>query len=182
LNKQQLRRELSAKRSAISKKDKRAWDAEICEAVLAHKHFLACKRLLGFYPIGSEPDIRPVLEKALELGKAVYLPCCKPQLREMIFRQINSLSELVPGAHGIPEPAKSNDALRITHDALCLVPGLAFDENGFRLGYGGGYYDRFLEHFEGSTLGICHRILRQAVPVQAHDLPVDEVIFSKETT
>jgi len=59
---------------------------------------------------------------------------------------------------------------------LCLVPGLAFDEDGFRLGYGGGYYDRFLANFQGSTLGICYQTMQQAVPKQPHDLSVDEVI------
>ena len=184
-DKQQIRKEFHARRNAIKPEDRKRWNKAICEAILAHKNFQAAQAILGYYPIGSEPDIRPALEQALMLDKALYLPCCKPKTREMVFRQVRSLDALVPGAHGILEPPQGNAPFghcSIERNCLCLVPGLAFDAHGFRLGYGGGYYDRFLANFQGNTLGVCYEILRQAVPTQAHDLPVDRVISEPKET
>ena len=178
-DKQALRRELIARRNGVSAQDKQRWDAAINAAIISHPVFEQSQVLLGFVPIGSEPDIKPVLEEALRLGKALYLPCCEPATRGMTFRQVRSLDELRPGAHGIPEPPHSNCALRIAHCALCLVPGLAFDEAGFRLGYGGGYYDRFLANFQGTAMGVCYAVTRQAVPKDTHDRAVD-IVMSDE--
>jgi len=177
-DKQALRRELRARRKAIGHRDKQAWDAAINRAIVAHPRFQASEVLLGFVPIGTEPDIRPTLEEALRLGKALFLPCCNAETRVMTFRQVNALNELVPGAHRIPEPPPGNSQFAIHDSQLCLVPGLAFDAEGFRLGYGGGYYDRFLASFKGSTMGVCYEIMRQAtLPREAHDLAVNVVIM-----
>jgi len=176
MTKQTLRRELIARRNAIPARDKHAFDEALNTVVIAHPSFQQASTVLGFVPIGSEPDITPVLEEALRLGKALYLPCCEPNTRTMTFRQVSSLSELIPGAHGIPGPPKNNSAFSIQHSALCLVPGLAFNDAGFRLGYGGGYYDRFLANFQGTAMGICYAAMRQAVPQDAYDCAVDIVI------
>ena len=176
-DKQALRRALRAQRKAIDPQDKQAWDAAICRAIITHPGFQQTQAILGFVPIGTEPNIKPALEEALRLGKALYLPCCDAATSEMTFRRVQSLSELVPGAHGIPEPPRSNCQLSIVNCQLCIVPGLAFDASGFRLGYGGGYYDRFLASFKGNTLGVCYAIMRQAaLPRETHDLAVDFVI------
>ena len=176
-DKQALRRELRARREAIDPRDKQVWDAAICRGIMEHASFRAAQVILGFVPIGTEPDIKPALEEALRLGKALFLPCCDAETREMIFRRVQSLDELVPGAHGIPEPPGTNCQLSIVNCQLCIVPGLAFDEAGFRLGYGGGYYDRFLASFKGSTMGVCYGMMRQAaLPREAHDLAVEIVI------
>jgi len=172
-----LRKQLTAQRNAISPQDKFCWDNAINQAIVGHPSFFNATQILGFFPFGSEPDIKPTLQHALDLGKTLYLPCCNPKTCEMIFRQVRSLSELVPGAHGIPEPPPNHCEQYIAGCALCLVPGLAFDENGFRLGYGKGYYDRFLENFKGTSLGICYAALRQAsLPMEPHDFFVDMVI------
>jgi len=173
-----LRKQLLAQRAAIS--NKQIYDTAICQAIISHSAFTQANEILGFFPINTEPDIKPVLQHALEQGKAVYLPCCEPATRTMIFRQIHSLDDLILGAHDIPEPLSQHLAFCIQHSALCLVPGLAFDENGYRLGYGGGYYDRFLANFQGNTLGICYAMMIQPIPTNPHDLPVDVVITEGE--
>jgi len=173
-DKKSLRRELLRQRDSLPPGDRKAWDAAINRAVTGHAWFSEAQAVLGYYPIGSEPDIRPALEGALRLGKEVYLPC-----GDMAFRKVDSLDNLVPGKFGIPEPDQNNSPFSILHSpfSLCLVPGLAFDLDGYRLGYGKGYYDRFLEHFQGRTLGVCYECLLQAaLPREAHDLTVDIVI------
>ncbi|MCL2446115.1 MAG: 5-formyltetrahydrofolate cyclo-ligase [Oscillospiraceae bacterium] len=180
MKKSTLRRELLAQRAAILPQAKQAWDAALCQAIITHPAFISAREILGFFPIGTEPDIKPVLEHALAQNKALYLPCCTPETRTMTFRRVDALNELVPGAHNIPEPLPTNCALRITHYALCLVPGLAFDDRGYRLGYGGGYYDRFLANFQGRTLGICYAAMIGEIPTGPHDLSVDVVVTEGE--
>jgi len=177
-----LRRELLALRDAISPEDRRAWDAAINRAITGHPWFWQAQAILAYCPIGSEPDIRPVLEQALRQGKEVYLPRCNPAAREMNFHRITSLEGLQPGAHDIPEPAETNYELRITNYALCIVPGIAFDKSGFRLGYGGGYYDRFLaRHRNLKTLGICYDfLLRASLPRDVTDVAVERVLTEGE--
>ena len=180
--KRALRRELLALRNAISPEGKRAWDAAINRAIIGDAWFGQAKAILAYCPIGSEPDIRPALEEALRQGKQVCLPKCNPETREMVFHPIASLEGLQPGAHGIPEPEESNSEFIIQHSALCLVPGIAFDRAGFRLGYGGGYYDRFLAwHRQLRTLGICYEMLfRDGLPIDAMDIAVERVLTERE--
>ncbi|MCL2530597.1 MAG: 5-formyltetrahydrofolate cyclo-ligase [Oscillospiraceae bacterium] len=178
MNKAALRRELLAQRSAMP--NKQARDAALCQAIIVHPAFIQANEILGFFPIGTEPDIKSALEHALAQGKALYLPCCTPETRVMTFRRIHALNELVPGAHNIPEPPPYHLALSTKHLALALVPGLAFNEQGYRLGYGGGYYDRFLANFQGSTLGICYAAMIGEIPTGPHDYPVDVVATEGE--
>jgi len=186
-----LRRELLAQRDAISLRDKRVWDAAINKAIVGHVWFQQAETILAYYPIGSEPDIRPALEEALRQGKALYLPKCKPETREMTIHQVSTLQSMKPGAHGIPEPEANNCQLSTAlppvvsaslNCQLCLVPGIAFDADGFRLGYGGGYYDRFLaRHRELNTLGVCYELLRRAaLPSEAMDIAVMRVLSEGE--
>ena len=173
-DKQKLREALLAKRNSLPPGDRTVWDAAICRKIIAHDWFRQAQIILGYYPIGAEPDIKPALEQALRLGKEVYLPC-----GDMIFRRLTSLENLIPGMFNIPEPGKTNCQLSTVHCQLqlCLVPGLAFDRDGYRLGYGKGYYDRFLAGFTGHTIGICHASMTQtALPRQAHDLAVEDII------
>ena len=182
MSKQVLRSELLALRNAISPEDKQDWDAKINEAIIGDAWFRQTKMILAYFPIGSEPDIRPALGEALRQGKEVFLPKCDPGTREMAFHQITSLEGLHPGAHGIPEPEANHYELCIMNYALCLVPGISFDRVGFRLGYGGGYYDKFLaRHGHLRTLGICYEaLLRDRLPKDALDIAVERVLTEGE--
>ena len=178
-SKQELRHELLALRNAVSPEGRQAWDAKINRAIMGDAWFRQAETVLAYYPIGSEPDIRPALEEALRQGKRIYLPRCIPETRVMTFHQVSSLEGLRPGAHGIPEPDGGSESLC---EGLCLVPGIAFDGGGFRLGYGGGYYDRFLaRRGRLQTLGVCYeRLLRASLPRDAADAAVDRVLTEGE--
>jgi len=170
--KREMRRELIRQRDSLAADDRRKWDAAINRRIMEHAWFRAADAVLGYCAIGSEPDIRPALEEALRLGKEVYLPC-----GDGMFRQANNFDDLVPGMFGIPEPDADNEQCTMNNEQLCLVPGLAFDCEGYRMGYGKGYYDRFLAGFEGKTIGVCYGAMRRAaLPREGHDLAVNIVI------
>ena len=148
----------------------------------------------GFLSVKSEPDTRPILERALCEGKTVALPVTLTDAKvgRMVFRRVEGYhpEELIPARFGILEPAATCPTLypRDFQGALILVPGLAFDDQGFRVGYGGGYYDRFLASLQeagvsvvtvGAVLSPC-RTTR--LPRDPHDIPVDYVIDERRIT
>ncbi|MDR0531651.1 MAG: 5-formyltetrahydrofolate cyclo-ligase [Oscillospiraceae bacterium] len=167
-----LRRELLARRAAFAPERKRAADEAICLALrdVLENHAL----VLAFYPIGSEPNLLPALRA---FHGQVYLPKCTPDAREMTFYAVEDWDGLRPGAYGIPEPRA---ALPARHATLCLTPGLAFDREGYRLGYGGGYYDRFLAGFSGESVGVCYEaFFMERLPRGAFDRPVGRVLTER---
>ncbi len=99
-----------------------------------------------------------ILHRALAEGKALYLPRCLDDAGQMAFYRVQALEELESGSFGVREPSLAAPQYNMDLDgqALCLVPGLCFDNKGYRLGYGKGYYDRFLAKFRGVTLGLCY--------------------------
>ncbi|MDR1927795.1 MAG: 5-formyltetrahydrofolate cyclo-ligase [Oscillospiraceae bacterium] len=173
-----LRRALLRQRSAVEPQQRQALDKKLNERLCQLWQFREAALVLGYYPIGSEADIRPALLEALRRGKRLALPRCVPGSREMEFFLVEGLEDLPVGEHRIPEP-DPDTCRRLPPDAagLCLVPGLAFDRQGFRLGYGKGYYDRFLLRFSGNSLGLCHDFfLLPELPRGCHDVGVGAVL------
>lgn len=127
-----------------------------------------------YYSIGSEVATHGMIESALKDGKAVYLPRCAAQ-GEMHAIRIYSLSDMRRGMYSIPEPI-GTDELQGAPD-LSIVPGLAFDRQGGRIGYGGGYYDRFLSNVNttAAALAYADQVIER-VPVEAHDTAVNYII------
>ena len=119
----------------------------------------------------------PMLQKALEDGKKVAVP--KVYGDEMRFLYLNDLSRVEIGYCGIPEPI---DDAPVADDptALVLMPGLAFDEAGHRIGYGGGFYDKFLASEPGHpTLALCYAFqMVDQIPTEEYDIPVDVVLWA----
>lgn len=164
-------------------------DALIAAHVLASDEYHACDVLLTYLSIGDEVDTRRIVERAWEDGKAVALPRCIPNSRRMGWYVVDDLDHLVKSRFGVeepvPDPARELDPSRREGDGmLALVPGLAFDARGFRLGYGGGFYDVFLSGFAGRSLGLCReaQLVEDLVglgAVDAFDLPVDRVVSER---
>ncbi len=124
-------------------------------------------------------EIEVDTRKALEYCFSNNIPAAVPKTsgKEMEFYRIDCFSELKEGRFGIPEPINYEEAVIGTEHSLCIVPALCADGNGWRLGYGGGYYDRFLPGFAGKSAIICYGDFRRKVPIEAHDYRADITIF-----
>ena len=137
-----------------------------CDARIAeHVRSLSCWRdarvLFCYLSMGSEPETRSLIEDAWREGKRVLLPRVVPDSPVLAWHYVDDFSHLARSAFGIFEPVPGvhpfcpSSTVMELEDAVAIVPGLTFDRRGFRLGYGGGYYDRFLAAFHGTSIGIC---------------------------
>lgn len=164
-----LRKELATRRNALP--DREAKSRAIEKQVLALPEYLQAERLLLYLSTGSEVDTWGLLERALCQGKAVFVPLCLDGEGHMAFYRVKSREDLKKGRFGIWEPDPTAcPLLEEPSGALCLVPGLAFDQAGYRLGYGKGYYDRFLAAHAVEAVGLCYEeLLLSQVPRQPLD-------------
>ncbi|PAQ14826.1 5-formyltetrahydrofolate cyclo-ligase [Bacillaceae bacterium SAOS 7] len=129
-----------------------------------------------------EVDTWALITRGWEEGKNIVVPKCDPSDRSMTYYHLTSFCELEMVYSGLyePDPTQTNRVDAKTIDLL-IVPGLAFDKKGYRLGFGGGYFDRFLEHFEGKTVALLFsQQLLTEVPTETYDLPVQQLITEKE--
>lgn len=179
-DKKEARKYLSELRNSLTESQRKEKSEKICDRIIASDEFSRCKLLLVYYPIKSEVNILPLIQKAFELGKEIAFPISKKSSYQLDFRKVNSLQELSVGAYGICEPYESAPlpALPIKkEEALCIVPALALDKNGGRLGYGKGFYDRFLKNFNGISLGVVfNELLCDYLPTEPTDIPLDIII------
>ena len=153
-----LREQYLARRAAMPLEEKQARDEKICRLILSSASFRYAETILAYFPKEGEIDIRPMLQRALALGKRLALPRCEGE-HLMTYRYIDSPAELSPASFGLMEPGADAPVFEEDpgHSSLCLVPGVIFDVHGYRIGYGGGYYDRFLHGFHGSVAGLIYR-------------------------
>ena len=174
-----LRRELLARRDALPGREERS--RAIQRQVLALPEYRRARRLLLYLSQGSEVDTWPLLDRALAQGRAVYAPRCLDGQGNMAFYRVFSREDLAPGRFGLWEPLQERCPLLTEWEgALCLLPGIAFDREGFRLGYGKGYYDRFLSSYQGVKIGICyHKCIAYHLPKGRYDVPVDFLVTEK---
>ena len=176
--KKELRADCKALRLAIPPEEKKAADAAILRTVTAHSAFLGADLILCFFPVRGEVDLTPIVELAAKRGIPVAFPRCEGTA--MRFYIVKSTSELVLDRFGIPAPRSDAPAALATAKTLCLLPGLAAGQNGTRLGYGGGFYDRFLATFEGVSLfPIYDRLLFPTLPTEQTDKTVTYLVTEK---
>ncbi len=165
-------------RSSLVRRDELS--NKITEQILAGDHYRYADTIYAYYPIGSEVDVSGIITQAFIDNKKVALPKCLDKNGSMEFYYIDNLDGLNVGVYGIPEPSEERVARDYSGNSLCLVPGLSFDVHGYRLGYGGGYYDRFLSRFTGISVGLCYEAcLVEELPVEPTDKKVDIIITDK---
>ena len=180
MDKSKLRRELSSHIASFSEEYVSSSDRAIFERLLALPELNAAKRVFAYCSVGREVDTKALINHCFERGIPLALPRTERN-RRMSFAPVASLNELFPSAFGIPEPDKTLPALVPTSEDIIIVPALCYDALCYRLGHGGGYYDRFLEGCPAFTVGLCREaLLCGAVPREAHDLPVSAVITEKK--
>ena len=170
-------------RKSCPPEKKQQLDLALQNAFLASEEYKSCDVLFAFASSPIEVDTSLILETTLKDGKKLALPRCRNNFGEMDFYLVTSLSQLEKGAFSImePNPEVCEKYEDFSH-GLCLVPGLCFDTQGFRLGFGKGYYDRFLQSFSGTSVGLCYsKCMEHTLPSGVFDRPVDAVITEKYT-
>ena len=134
---------------------KEALDAEIQTRLIISPEYRAADAVLVYMARPTEISTSMIIHAALANNKIVALPVCTEN-SGMIFRQIGDISELRPGRFGILEPDDSCPEYKADENTLCVCPALCCDMRGYRLGFGGGYYDRFLADFKGRKAALCY--------------------------
>lgn len=125
-----------------------------------------------------EVDTYQIIRKCWEAGKKVVIPKCSPKDRRMEFRTLTAFNQLESVYYGLLEPVPGmTEEVQPDEIDLLIVPGLAYTSRRFRLGFGGGYYDRFLQNYKGHTLSLAfHMQIAEEIPIEEHDLPVEKII------
>ena len=174
--KARLRRQALDWLAALSPPERIAGDESLFRRFLALPQIESARTVLLYHGMDTEPDTVRLLSPLWDMGKQVCLPRCLPG-NQMEARLVQRDSTLVRHPYGMLEPGLDCPLIPPGHIDLVLVPGLAFDRSGGRLGRGGGYYDRWLAGFVGITAALCRDgLLMEAIPRLPQDLGVDLVI------
>lgn len=177
VDKKALRSQIRAQKRAMSEEEIVRASERLGELFLASEAYQQARTIYGYLPYNQEVRTVPMLERALKDGKRVAVP--KVYGDEMRFIYMDDLSAVEKGYAGIPEPIADGPVADDT-TALVLMPGLAFDPQGHRIGYGGGFYDKFLEKEPGHpTLALCYGFqMLDHLETEAHDKMVDWVLWA----
>lgn len=180
MDKSGQRRFLRAVRDGLSPGERLEKSAAIAGLLTGCGAYKNADTVMTYVSFGSEVSTDLILEKIRNDGKTAAVPLCGKN-RDMTARVIKSKDELRPGAYGVPEPSVESPVIGKNNIDLIIVPGLGFDKNGFRIGYGKGYYDRYLSGFEGASIGLCFEAcLLDRVFREETDQKTDIVITEKE--
>lgn len=177
MSKSQLRTHFDEMRKGLSRDYRQKMSIEIQSRLLCSEEYSKADMVLTYVSQDFEPDTWGLIHAAFANGKRVAVPKCT-EGNNMEFYFIKSAADLTKGKYGLLEPdtVKCKKATP-TDKSLCVVPALSFDAKGFRLGRGGGYYDRFLKSFKGKSAGFCYNsFLRLTLPKEDYDMPVDIIV------
>ena len=177
MDKKELRRAIRERKRAMTEEEIVARSAALGKAFSASALYQQAETIYGYLPYNQEVRTIPMLEQALRDGKKVAVP--KVIGDEMVFIYMEDLSQVEKGYAGIPEPVTDGPVAR-DETALVLMPGLAFDREGHRIGYGGGFYDKFLQREPNHpTLALCYEFqLLEHLETEDHDIPVACVLWA----
>jgi 5-formyltetrahydrofolate cyclo-ligase len=182
--KSEIRRSAFARRNAVSKEERSEKSAAIMERLFDFANFLEARIVLFYMSCGSEVDTEPMIRKALELEKIVALPLVDARKKKILpFRIENLDRDVRPGYRGIREPIPQRcKQIPVQYINLAIVPGVAFDERGGRIGHGMGVYDRFIPKLDITTRKVALAFECQIVPqipMEPHDRYTDIIITEK---
>lgn len=171
MKKEFLRKKYKEKRDNI--KNKVTKDNLIYQKVINNKDILSSKTLLIYISINSEIDTIKIINYFLNT-KNIAVP--KIIDNNMYFCYITNLNDLTPGKYNIPEPTNENIVTDFDN-SICIVPGICYDKENYRIGYGKGYYDRFLSKNKIKTIGLCYKeCMIEKIDNDKYDYKIDEVI------
>ena len=181
--KDDIREEYKQRRVEMPIEERHRRDEAICHVAEGLVSFRYAEYVLLYAATEGEIDVNAIAELALEKGKKVCFPRCDKKTHTMTYHMVNSLDELAVDSYGILEPAEDAPIYEPEKDtgaAVCFVPGLVYDKAGYRLGYGKGFYDRYLSAFSGCTIGVVYSdYILPVVPRGRFDVSVDILLTEK---
>ena len=177
MNKQELRAQIRVQKRAMTEEQIVQKSIRLGELFLASDAYKNAKTIYGYLPYNQEVRTVAMLEQAIRDGKRVAVPKCYGD--EMRFIFMDDLSKVEKGYANIPEPI-ADEPVADDETALVLMPGLAFDPQGHRIGYGGGFYDKFLaKEPNHPTLALCYDFqMVEHLETEKFDIPVDTVLWA----
>ena len=177
MDKKELRRAIREKKRAMTEEEIVSRSEQLAQLFFASEAYQNAKTIYGYMPYNQEVRTVPMLEQALRDGKRVAVPKCYGDEMKFIF--LDDLTKVEKGYANIPEPI-ADEPIADDETALVLMPGLAFDPQGHRIGYGGGFYDKFLAaEPDHPTLALCYEFqMLPSLETDAHDIPVDYVLWA----
>lgn len=178
--KNSLRKSVLSFRISLDKSYVLSMSDDIFKQFLSIEKIRHASRFMLYVDFRNEVATREIISDLLDLGKEVYLPVTLKEEKKLIPKRIFSLDDLVSGAYGILEPRIDAPIIDPSLLDVVVVPGSVFDKNGYRTGYGGGYYDRFLENTDAIRVGMCFdfQLVDDAFP-EKHDKRMDFIITEK---
>lgn len=179
--KDRLRKKYREIRRSYSEEQKKKYDSQILRRLLSLYQYKKSSLILTYVSKDIEVDTIMLIDRALNDGKRVAAPKCLAGTRKMDFYYISSLADLETSTFGVLEPiVEKCERVEDFSDSLCIVPGMSFDVRGFRLGYGKGYYDRFLTDYPGGTAGLCYsECVKWTLPNGKYDRAVEVLVTER---
>ena len=172
--KAELRKQVLQEMKAISQEQKQAIDQALTKQLLQHPFYQEAKVIASYLSFPHEFQTQRLIDQALKDGKKVLIPKTYPKGRMEFV--VYDPKQLAKTSFGLLEPQGDLEVVEPSQIDLIHVPGLAFTTEGYRIGYGGGYYDRYLEHFAGHTMSTIYPCQVQEFNLENHDIPVQEVL------
>lgn len=180
--KKQLRKAMLQKRKELSESETAVKNFAITEKLLSLAKVQSAELILPFVSAKGEVGTREFIARCFDVGKTVAVPRCIDG-SNMEFCVIHTFDDLEKGMYGIDEPKEYCEVIKAENaeNSVLIVPALCFDTKGYRLGYGKGYYDRFISRYSGFTVGVCYsEFITDDIPIDEYDRCVDIVITEKQ--
>ena len=182
IEKNSLRQQMKDRLSKLSKPLYQDYSYKIAKRLFEDDDWINAKTIGITISKQPEVDTYQIIQKAWELGKQVAVPKCLPEEKKLSFRIITEFSQLESVFYGLLEPIVDVTTAVVPEQIdLLIVPGLVYIKDGYRLGFGGGYYDRFLQSYKGITLSLAFDCqVASSIPIEKHDKPVSKIITNGE--
>ena len=177
MTKEEIRKKILSQRFKMSRGEVMAKSEVICSYLISSKQFREAKIISLYSPIKKEVRTEDIFNAARSEGKIAGFPVSDPKNLEITYFEVDDMSDLIEGTYGIMEPLPDKKRMIDASDInLIIIPGVAFDERGFRIGYGGGYFDRLLgrDDIKATKIALAFDLqMVPRIPVESHDMRVD---------
>ncbi len=178
MDKAELRKDMIASLKELSSQEKNTIEKQLTEQLLNSSIWSEAHTIGVTVSQGFEWDTRKIIEAGWKQGKTIAVPKCIPSEKSMIFYKLDHYDQLEKVYYGLLEP-KPEETVEVakTQLDLLIVPGVLYDRKGYRIGFGGGYYDRYLADFSNKTVSLVFtQQLRESLPTDSYDMPVQHII------